>query len=276
MNKLLAFLTILFFTSPSFANNSYNSTSLATGSSGLAAVEPGSSMYLNPATLYHLKGRYFLSSFGKDFWGVSLSENLPDTTLPAGMSYVEKKIENNQYTNPTIYKDFRLSIADYTTKKISLGITAHHVQYLENNENFKYWNADLGLIYTPKRYLGVALVFYDRLAIDPNIPDSFKVAPKTAVGVNFLYHQFLRIRADLLSQDYDHFEKPTLMAGLESFLNQWTAIRLGTKYDSSINKQYFSAGAGFIGPQFHLQYGFEKLSDSNENTLHTVDLGVPF
>lgn len=252
-------------------------TSIATGSTGLAAVEPGTSMYLNPSTLNHLKGRYFLSSLGSDYWSVSLSENSLDTTLPAGISYVEKKISSGSSTTaPTVFKDFRFSVADFATQKLSVGITAHQVHIIDGDNAYKNTNADFGMIYTPKSYLGIALAFYDRMSVDPSIPDKFKPTPKTALGINYLYRKFLRVRADILSQDFDHLEKPILMTGFESFLTHWTVVRLGYKSDLSSKTEYFTAGAGFIGPRFNLQYGFEKQSDSDENTMHTVDLGLPF
>ena len=98
---------------------------------------------------------------------------------------------------------------------------------------------------------------------------------KMIVGMNFNYKKFLRVKADLTSNEHYVWKKPAAAVGLESFLNRWVVLRLGVKRDFFTENNYFGTGLGFVGPKFSIHYAYLSGQETEKSTRHTLDLNVP-
>ncbi len=242
--------------------------SAATGGTGRAAVVPGDSNFLNPATLPYLKGYYFYSKFGQKDMALGLSDNTKETMIPTALSYF--RVDNLQ--------DFKLSIADYIVRKWTVGASLHYYQANQPVGSLNNTNFDLSFAYAPKPHFGFGLIFYNMAGDTKDFPDSQKLYSQVGLGANYTYKEFFRLRADLLSTEKmnNNFHKPTVMLGFESYFNRWILARFGYRDENTFDKEYATAGLGFDLPRFKLNYGYEGDTKQTANSRHSIDLAVPF
>lgn len=251
---------------PSVAQVYSGSVSASTGGAGRAAVVAGDSGFLNPATLPYLRGYYFYSMMGSKEFAVGLSDNTPESIIPAAFSYYQRDS----------LKDFKLSFADYIGRKWTIGASAHYYQVNQDEKSLTHINADLALAYAVMPRLGFGLIFYNVTGETKNFPDAYKVYPQIGLGTNYIFRDFFRLRADVLSDNNNNFSHPISMFGLESYINKWMLARFGYRDENSTRKQFATAGIGFDLPRFKLNYGYEGEVNDSSISRHSVDLAVPF
>lgn len=244
-----------------------SSISSATGGTGRAAVDPGDAGFLNPGTLVHLRGHYLFSSFSKDEFAVSLSDNSEESFLPSALGYVQKRSIVSQ--GELQQHDILLSLAEFAVDKLSFGITGHYLEQKLEVASYRQTNADLGLIYTPQPHIGWALVAYNVFGEDKNIPENFRSKTSLAAGFNYIYRNTVRARLDATSES-------VFMAGLETYINQFFISRLGYQNDTDDQREIITAGLGFKGPKFVLDYAYQGNSQISGDYRHSVDLVIPF
>lgn len=293
----LIFLNSIFYFTAIFCAASIaraqSASSLATGGSGRATVEAGDVIFLNPASLVHLRGRYFYSaasSVQKQF-SVALSDSTRDSLFAGGLAYSQSKDEKDaRFSNVSI------SVADFIVNKWTIGITGHQYIYQTSPQTtYNTHNLDVGLMYTPTPNVGFGLVGSNLFSLSKNLPVDFPAKRSYGLGANWIYRSLLRVRADLVLQDHYNYastvegaaaplvsESPSpgqdliMMTGLESFMNSWAITRIGYQLNNTRNLQYASLGFGFRGPKFALNYAWVTEINGNQNQTHSIDLQVPF
>lgn len=246
----------------------YNSSiSAATGGTGRAAVEAGDASFLNPGILVHLRGRYFFSSVAKDEFAITLSDNTKDSLLPAALGYVQKK--SDTALGELKFSDVSLALAEFAVDKIAVGLTGHYYEFKLPEPSYRQVNADLGVIYTPQSHIGWALVVYNIFGENKDIPEAFR--PKTSVGggFNYIYKALIRFRVDATSES-------VFMAGVETYINQFIITRVGYSNDTDDERELWTAGLGFKGPRFALNYAYQGNPQNSGDYRHSVDLVIPF
>lgn len=272
--KLPVFFFAYFILQTANAQIYNGSVSSATGGTGRAAVEAGDANYLNPATIVHLKGRHFYSSFAQTETALGLTDNSEESSVPASFAYLRKRVVTELSQNVDI-QDMRLSLADFAYQQFAVGITGHLYQINDGENHAQQINGDVGFSYTPAPQYGLGLVFYDVAGESKNLPAAYRLSPKIGFGFNYIYRSFLRLRADLVSAPNQNFNKPTYEIGYESYFNKWWVVRLGYQADKYSARDLMTAGLGLDLPRFTLNYGYQgDTKDSSHR--HSVDLGVPF
>lgn len=252
----------------------YSSSAAATGGSGRAAVESGDATFLNPATLAHLRDRTFFSSFAKDEMAFSLTDNSEDAAIPGGLSYLQTKSDNGILKIKN--NDLALSLAGAITQKFSFGLTAHYFQSDVNETHYSQTNADLGLIFIPRKNWGLGAVVYNVFGARNDVPAAVVLRPKFGLGFNYLYQELMRFRLDMASAPDYNFGRSTVMGGFETFFAQFLVWRLGAQYDGLLEQTLTTAGLGFVGPRFSVNYAYQGATKDSSVYRHSVDLVIPF
>lgn len=267
LKKLPVFLFVYLSLNAAYAQVYYSSISAATGGTGRAAIEPGDALLLNPSALPHLKGRFIFTSFAKDEFAASLSDNTKESTLPAGFSYVQKKTDSSFGDLKT--KDLAVSFAEFIVDKWSIGLTGHYLEMEVPTAKWIQSNADLGLLYTPFSNIGMGLVVYNVFGEKGEIPKEFREKTSVAGGVNFIYRETIRMRFDATSES-------VFALGLETYLNNFVITRFGYSDDVDDKRQLLTAGVGFNGPRFQLNYAYQGNTQKSSDYRHSIDLVIPF
>ena len=265
--KLSALLLVYLNLSSAGAQVFNSSVSLGTGGTGRGAVQGGDAVYLNPATLVHLRGKALFSGYLEGVFAVTLSDNSEDSFMPASIGYIKKYDPNAAVL--TEENIFSVSLAEFVRDKFAVGLTGLLFHHHLNGENSQHVNADLGFIYTASPELGLGLVIHNVFGENSQIPAVFRRELKIGAGVNYIYRDRIRLRADVTS-------KSELMAGIETYLNDFLISRLGTYQDLDNDRSLLTVGAGFKGPKFHLNYAYEGNPQNSADYRHSVDLLIPF
>lgn len=273
--KLPVLMSLYFISSWAYAQSFSSAATDAVAGAGRAAVEAGDVNYLNPAGLVHLKGRYIYSTFSKEDLSLSLSEASREVLVPASLSYFQRKITDS-LQREIKWQDTRLSLADFITEKLSLGITGILSSVKINDLGYNQTNGNLGFFFTPTDKFGLSSVFYNIFGANQNVPEEVRLQPKAGVGLNYIYRGFVRYRLDVLSADNNNFGKPTYMTGIETLLNEWMVFRLGYQSDILAGRELLTGGLGFNGPVFSLNYAHQGSLRGANFDRHSIDLLFSF
>jgi hypothetical protein len=250
----------------------YNSSvSTATGGSGRASVEPGDALLLNASTLPHLRGRFLYTSLDEHGFVVSLSDNTTESTLPAGVTYIQKSSEVflSGILKELKYKDIAISLADFIVTNWTVGITGHYLEHQLKESSYIHSNMDIGFLYTPQPKLGLGFVFYNILPPKETLPVELKEKMSLGLGVNYLYHEMIRTRFDVSTESI-------WAVGLETYLNRFVITRFGYSDNFDVERQIFTAGLGFNGPRFQFNYAYLGNIQKSSDYRHSVDMVIPF
>lgn len=244
-----------------------SSISSATGGTGRAAVEVADAPFMNAATLVHVKGRSFYSSFAENQFAISLSDNTPDIMMPAALGFVQKKADLS--IGKFEESDITLSLAEFATEKWAMGVTGHYREQRLDERTYRQSNADIGFIYTPRPQIGLALVGYNLFGEDASAPEELRRKVTVGAGFNYVVGNSVRLRLDATSES-------EYMGGLETYINRFLISRIGYYNDADTARQLITAGMGFNGPKFALNYAYEGNPKESGDYRHSVDLGIPF
>ena len=268
LKKLPVFLCLYLSANHGYAQSYNSSISAATGGTGRAAIEAGDVSFLNPAALIHLRGQYFFSSVATDEYAVSLSDNTGESAFPGAMAFVQK--HRTVAAGELNESDMTMSAAEFAVERFAMGLTAHYVeQRIKDGPTYHKMNGDLGFIYTPKPHIGLGLVVYNLFSDKNEIPEELRAKTIVGAGFNYIYHTVWRARFDVDSES-------VAMAGVETYLNRYIITRIGYSDDFDDKRQLLTAGLGFKGPRFGINYAYEGNPQNSEDYRHSVDLAVPF
>lgn len=265
--KLPVFLTFYLIVNTAAAQVYNSAISAATGGTGRAAVEVGDASFLNPGTLVHVRGRHLFASTAKDELAVVLSDNTKESVIPASFGYVKKTVDMS--LGRLEESNLSLSLAEFATEQWAMGITGHYREQTLPNSSYRQTNADIGLIYTPEPHIGWALVGYNIFGEDKGAPEALRRKASVGGGFNYIYRETVRFRLDATTES-------EFMGGVETYLNKFLISRLGYYKDSDDFRELISAGLGFKGPRFALNYAYEGNPKESGDYRHSVDLGIPF
>lgn len=225
-------------------------------------------MYLNPASLVHLRGHQFYTSYNKDEFMVSLSDNTPESIIPGAIGYLERK--TMALGQEVKQQGFSLALAQFVVDHLTFGITGHHYNHrLAVAGDYQQNNADLGMLYTVTPSFGLGLSVYNVFGERNDVPEEIRFKTTAAAGLNYIYKEFIRLRADVTS-------KSAYMGGVESYMTKWTIFRFGYSNDTDKSRELWTVGAGFDGPKFALNYAYQGNPKVSGDYRHSVDLQIPF
>lgn len=265
--KKLTILFMLFFTSLSFANLPQSAVALGAGGAGVASVEPGEASFMNSASLVHLKGRHFYTSFQKDLFAISLTENDRDSAVPGAFSYFsDKEVQM-----------FALSLSDFVYDRIAFGATLTYWQAefdLEDKRKTAI-NGNVGILWTPINDFGIGFAAENIVSASDEFERNNRLIPTSRFGVNWNYQEWFRLRMDLVTQTNNRWDNWIPQVGVESYTSKWFIFRIGVSRPPKL-KESWSAGFGFDLPRFKIDYASQWHADGGNDQRHSVDLSIPF
>lgn len=276
-SKLPVFLFIYLTSSVVSAQVFNYSASVGTGYAGRAAVEGGDSIYLNPATLPHFRGRHLMAAGVKDEMAFSLSDNTEESAIPGAIGYVQKKFDFGGFKAKQT--DMALALAAFLTPKLTFGILGHYFENkIEDGQGTSYRqnNLDLGFAYILNGNFGLGAAMYNVLGEKKNMPEELSLKPSAAMGMNYIYREIVRYRFDVASAENYNFGKPEIMAGMEAFFAEFFVWRVGFRHQSLISRNATGVGLGFNGPRFAINYAYEGNTKESSDYRHSIDLHLPF
>lgn len=269
MKKLYVVLSALssFLFLNAFANNPSSAVANAAGGAGVATVEVGEASFMNPATLTHVKGRSFYTSFQHDLYAISITQNDKGSAVPGAFSYYSFK--DNQY--------FALSLSDFIYENISVGLSINYLQaeFAPQTKKKSTLNANAGVIWTPTKDFGIAFAAENMLTPPDDFQRSGVIEPASRIGFNYVFREWFRWRLDLVTLDNNRWNKWIPQTGIESYLNKFFIVRVGVSQVPDL-KESWSAGFGFDLPRFKLDYASQWHANGGNEQRHSVDLTVPF
>lgn len=275
------------FSAPARAQFHSGVISRAAGGAGRAAVDPAESAFLNPASLPHFQRYYMYGEYGwashpkngdSSQFAAGLSDASQNVVLPGALTYVRKKTEYVGGGMATD-QDIQISLAEFVAPGFSVGLAGHRLMHQESSGagDVIQDNAHLGFLYTPFRFIGIALVQYDFLSARDDVVSTARLVPKIAAGVNLLLGDTFRLRVDAVRpQKFNDAGRTDLMAGLESFFRKEFIFRFGGNWKETADETYLTAGVGFRGPRMSVDYSYQKDQRNSASFAHMFDLWLPF
>ncbi|KYG68853.1 hypothetical protein AZI87_06385 [Bdellovibrio bacteriovorus] len=267
LKKLSVFLLVQLIANLAAAQVYNSSISAATGGTGRATVEAGDSTFLNPASQVHLRGHYFFASGAEDEFAITLSDNTEESMFPATLGYVQRTTDVAQ--GELKQSDIMLSLAEFIVDKWAFGITGHYIEQKLPDSSYRQPNADIGIMYTPKSYIGWGLVVYNVFGENKDAPENIRQKTSVGGGFNYIYKEAMRFRVDATSES-------VFGAGLETYVNRFLITRIGYSNDTDDERELLTAGFGFKGPRFALSYAYQGNQKFSGDYRHSVDLEIPF
>ena len=260
------------------------SVSAATGESGRAAVEASESPFGNPAALAFLTGYYFSAGFGSSKQtnlgtaqdlALSITDNMKDTVLPTSFSYVQRTSVPAGATENVFQRNLKLSFGNFLRDGLGFGLAVNHEDDRLAIDHFTQTNLEAGFLFAPNKEFGLALVFDNILPVGAAAPEVYRLKQTTAIGASYNFKRFVRVKADMITDSGNSLAHPALAAGMESYMNRWLVIRWGVGRNNEADSRLYTAGLGFLGPKFALNYAFQNSPQTASLTRHSVDLAVP-
>lgn len=263
---------ILYFTlSSAFAQTYLPASAVGTGGTGRAAVGPGEAIYLNPAILPHVHGHHFFFSGKNKQRAYAMTDNTKDSILPGEISWEDFEVPGG--SSGTL----SMALAEFIRPNLSFGIKAKQQEVkLGGGVRYSQTNMDMGVLWATSQSLGFGFTQNHIFDAPANLPDSLKLKPQTSLALTYVYKEFARFKLDLSTGDGHDGSKPTTGLGLETFFNEWLAFRLGYRNQEKLSKSSNSAGLGFHGPVFYVDWAYEGDTKSSSDYSHTIDFGIPF
>ncbi len=270
------------------------STAAALGGAGRAGAEGTESLFFNPAVLAHMS-RVEVGVFGlSGDWAAgeshkslafSVLDANPELPLPGALSYLKRR--RDLPSGAELEEElWQVSVGQFVWPHWAVGLSVLRLQQDLSSavESLPWadagrkvqWNGALGVLYTPQSHLGVAWTFHNFIPASSRVTEELRLLPKMGLGGKYLMTDFLRLRLDLEKLlEQNPGGKVDVAMGLESLVGEFVALRLGSRWEPSQGREFFTAGLGFMGPRFLLNYSYQNRLRSGD-TVHGVDLRLAF
>lgn len=285
--KSLLFLLLIGLLLPVGASAQFFTGPAASGAGGAgrAAIDSGEAAFLNPASVGFLSRYYASAYYGMaqfegggehNLWGLSLADGSEGNFISGALSYIRKRVDQGRFSDTQ--QDLQITLAGAPLKRLSIGIAGHRLmnQILHPSgagSEYVQLNAHLGLIYVPFTDFGIGFVAYDVLPVGDSVPESVRLVPTHAFGLNYLYEKIFRMRLDLLRPDMKNAGgRVDIMSGMEAIYQENFALRLGGYWQETADRTYFTAGFGYWGPRLSFDYSLQKDVRNGDNIRHLIDL----
>ena len=272
--RIFIFVLLYGLTNGAFAQTPSSATSIGNAGSGRASVEAGDIQDLNPAMLVHLKGRDLHSALTGEGMTVGITDNSKEVMLPGALAYQTSTTNKNSIS--TRAEDLKLSLAEFVSKQWSFGITGHQMSFQRDPATYHQNNVDMGVTWIATPKLGLAVVGYDLMSPNVQVPLDLRTTTRTGFGLTYLFRDFVRFKADVVSSSNNNFQPASTLLGYEASLNQFLLIRFGYGTEPEYSRESLAAGVGLNLPRFRINYGYMATIHGDGDNRHSVDLGIPF
>lgn len=282
---LARYLILLFLFSWAQAQVVEGPITASLGGAGRAGLDANEGAYLNPALISlqpNAEGVFYFrdgdadSGEHRNYYGASLSE-VTDVMLPGQLSYFKSR-KTGILPVGVDEQIWMGSFAYLIQKRFSVGISIYDVQKTQEGFNqTDQWNGAFGAVFLIHPNLGVAYVFENPANASSSIPEPLRLARKHSIGVYYSSPYRMRARLDLTHQEQlNPGGRNNVMAGLETAVQEFALVRVGMRFDELNDRRFITAGLGFNGPKFKIDYSFEKNLERSSGAVHSVDLRMVF
>lgn len=275
--KIFLFFSLVFPSLTAFAYPITGAVTTATGGAGVSVVSPMESPTNNPAAIPFYSNREVNLSYSKDRFAAFLTDNGQEALFPASVGYeqhYEDDLKNTIYHLIIAYPLF--------SSPLSFGINyqMHQMKWINNDQKYKQNRLNAGLLWKVSNAMNLGVTYKNKALNDTDLPDAIDNLPLITAGFNYAYMDFIQFRADIEKVDKSgvipHSDKLIFKFGLETYLNDWIIARFGYRNDNITSQNFSTYGLGFAGPQFSLNYGYQRESKKTTKDIHLIDLSFPF
>lgn len=257
----------------------------ALGGAGAAARGGSINMLANPATValmttVEANAQYRNGDLSdgrtESFYGLSIADNTEDVVIAGGVTYLRgtKKFDSlesqDQYWN--------VSLGKVLGRRFALGGSVLFLDsQVEGGDSYKQYSGTLGGLLILSEEFTFGAVFDSFANPASEVPLPIRLTPTGRVGLRWTPKDFLSVRLDVSRREHENPDREgAVHFGMESFVNQFTIIRLGGRVDDFHKQNYFTAGWGFNGPRLKLNYSLEKPLKESNGAMHSVDMLISF
>ena len=261
------------FSFPVYAQSFYGPELLGKGGAGRASGSGPEAIFINPAAIISVEGmkmRGFYShvSTGTSGFAGSVVDNNSDMYFTGGLSYVDRRLtlEDIQYKE----KEWRIAIAKTFPHLISAGLVGKLFKKTATDINHSRFNMDVGALYAPKEWLGLAMTWTNLLGhlIEPQ-------SSEVSVAAQYNYENFFHINLDVIFPVKNNPDSRFILSlGSETRFKYGFLFRLGGRHDAVLEKNFMATGLGWMGPRLSLQWSIEK--EFGGGVEQVFDLGLFF
>ncbi|MCB0394331.1 MAG: hypothetical protein KDD25_07215 [Bdellovibrionales bacterium] len=285
-NKGPVFLAVIFtmliplcYSENSYAQYVFGTRSIGLGGAGRAAQIGSEGPLLNPANFplnndFHFGGIFNereldSQGFVTEFGGFIVDRN-PEALFPAMLSYTKKdKRLDGLRIKETNYE---VAVGKPVTGWLAIGFDLRYFQQRIGSDENTYFNGGLGALVNPAQNLTFAVVgrnILNRYTLD--------MQPALDVAGAYMFEKVLSVMADGVFREKDNPDKKGVYSlGLESYLPYDFMVRLGGRKDEYLSQNFWTAGLGWDGPKFTLNYAYERNASKDGQFAHSFDLLVYF
>jgi hypothetical protein len=250
-----------------------------------AAPSATAGIYLNPATiamakLFHLELMYqYTGEDSESTGGIAVVDSIT-TVVAAGLSFNYSRIDKANTEHESY--DGRLALAGNFADVFFVGLTGRYLRVEQNTSRSKWgpngraampasgsqnvdgFTFDAGVALKPVDVFSIGVVGY-------NLTDTGSIfAPiKLGTGLSIFALDMLVIEGDVVL-DFTSFEKVNeeIHAGAEILIAGSVPLRAGYIYDVFYEMNSVTAGIGYVGSQFALDFGYlQEVIDSGRWVL---------
>ena len=256
----------------------------STGGAGRAAADGSEAAFLNPASVVSLRKYYMSGIYGtsshpvngdQSTYGVSLADGTPENLFPASLSYIHRFVQGqNDFTD--VQQDLQVAVGASLLPRLGLGIAGHQTTDLLNTgSRFTQTNMNVGLLFTPVDYVGLAATVTDVFTPSESVAQAQQVVPTYAIGGHLIIQNSFRFRLDFVRPDRGN-ERTDVMSGIETYFTPSFAFRVGEMWKETLDQNFFTAGLGYHGPNLSFDYSYQRDTRAGAGETHLIDLWVGF
>ena len=284
------FLFALFVSPTASAQVFTGPAASAAGGGGRAAVDPGETAFLNPASIAFLQ-KYNVSLFygaakhpregEQNFMAASLADGTQDNIVSGALSYVRKRTDLSTAVGivSDTQQDIQAALSGFALRKFAFGVAGHRLtdQILSATAGSEYsqLNAHVGVIFVPIEMIGIGFVAYDVLPTSESVAANYRLVPTHALAFNFLPAPQFRARLDFVRPDTMNPDRRiNVNVGIETTFKEMLVLRLGSFWRETADQTYLTGGFAFQGPKLSFDYSYQTDNRSPDNARHLVDLWI--
>lgn len=283
---ILAFLSFLLFLASQVASAQTFTGTIAggMGNAGRAAFDGSESAFLNPASVAYFNN-YVVSGFYQtgdlnptisfNRYALQISDGTENNILPGALSFVQNTIQRPNGLGDFTQTDFQASLGELVFSRFAVGVSIHHLIQKGDGVSDRQTNGSLGLIFTPTDKIGLAFVAYDLVPGSDSVEESRQLKPAYSLGSNFILGEMFSLRADVVKPGVGSRGRADFGFGIQSYFNEFLAVRLGAQWRETASETNITAGLGYRGPRFSIDYSFQQDTRVAGSMRHLVDLWLP-
>jgi len=281
------FSLLLSLSTPAFALEQVGTISNSLGGAGRAAADPTEAIFLNPAAIGFLQSRLFSSAHysraenddrNTNQYGFVFADGSLDKIVPGSLAYTETDFSFDDDSRGKS-REFRAAIGGTPHPQLSFGLGGHYSIYnSRENRRFYQSNLNLGFLFVPFDWLGLALTGENLLKVNSDVDAWARDVRSYGFGFHFLYEELFRLRFDVVRPvTLNPQSRTNFHAGIENIFAQWFAMRLGFRWDEVRSQHFATGGLGYRGPRLSADYAFSQgVHGRKDETRHLIDLWITF